>query len=37
MHRHIHKLIEKQISLRERSESKPKTKPLTEEELIYST
>lgn len=37
MDRHIQKLIDKQISLRERMESAPKSKKLTEEEMIYST
>ncbi len=37
MDRHIQKLIDKQIALRERMESAPKGKKLTEEEMIYST
>jgi DNA-binding GntR family transcriptional regulator len=37
MDRHIQKLIDKQIALRERMESVPKSKKLTEEEMIYST
>lgn len=37
MDRHIQKLIDKQIALRERMESTPKSKKLTEEEMIYST
>lgn len=37
MHRHLQKLIDKQIALREQADGMPAKKPLTEEEMIYST
>ncbi len=37
MDRHIQKLIDKQIALRERMENAPRRRKLTEEEMIYST
>lgn len=37
MHRHIQKLIDKQIALREQADGVKVQRPLTEEEMIYST